>query len=132
MHLVVLREPHYSRMVSGTKRVEARFCRVRRAPLGVVAEEDVLLLKRAGGPVGAWCRVTHVLPLRLAGDWMDDVRGAFDESLGLPGEAFWRSVRRARFATLIEVNGVTELARPVRCMKRDQRGWVVLRGGAAG
>ncbi len=116
-------------MVRAEKRVEARFCRVKRPPLGAVGVGDVLLLKRASGPVSAWCRVAGVLPLRLAGEWMEDVRGAFDEALGMPGDAFWNSVAAARFGTLIEVGTVTELPRPVRCMKRDQRGWVVLRRG---
>lgn len=129
VHLVVLREPHYSRILSGEKRVEARFCRVKRPPLGVVSPGDVLLLKRAAGPVSAWCHATGVLPLRLAGEWADDVREAFDQALGFPGDEFWNSVAAARFGTLIEVGTVTELPRPVRCMKRDQRGWVVLRRG---
>jgi hypothetical protein len=129
VHLVVLREPHLSRVLSGEKKMEGRFCRVRRAPMGVVSVGDILLLKRAAGPVCAWCRVSNVLAVGLAGDWLEPLRECFDDDLGRPGDVFWASVAAAKHATLIELEAVTELDSPVVCRKRDQRGWVVLRRG---
>lgn len=129
VHLVVLREPHLARVLSGEKKVEGRFCRVRRPPMGVVRIGDVLLLKRAAGPVCAWCRASDVLSIGLGGAWLEPLRECFDDDLGRPGDAFWESVETARHATLMELEEVTELDSPVVCRKRDQRGWVVLRGG---
>lgn len=128
MHLVVLREPHYARIIDGTKRVEARFCRVRRAPMGAVHPGDILLLKRVAGPVSAWCRAEQVRTIDLSVAGIDRVRREFDAPLAHPGTAFWESVANARFATMIALANVRELAHPIRCMKKDQRGWVVLSG----
>ena len=127
MHLVVLREPHYSRIIEGVKRVEGRFCRVRRAPMGAVCAGDILLLKLVGGPVSAWCRAGEVRPFDLNATAVERVRCEFDAPLAHPSAAFWESVSSARFATMIRLEGVREFARPIHCMKKDQRAWVVLR-----
>jgi hypothetical protein len=129
VHLVVLREPHLSRVLSGEKKIEGRFCRVRRPPMGVVSVGDIPLLKRAAGPVCAWCRVSNALSIGLAGAWVESLRECFDLDLGRPGDSFWASVSGAKHATLIELEAVAELDSPVVCRKRDQRGWVVLRRG---
>lgn len=133
VHLAVLREPHLSRMLRGVKTVEGRFCRVRRPPMGEVEAGDVVLLKRAGGPVVGWCVVGAVRWFDLREHPLNRVRAAFDRAMGEPGAPFWRAVggeadgRAARYVTLVEVCCVRSLNTPLPCAKTDRRGWVVLR-----
>lgn len=125
VHLVVLREPHLSRIIRGEKRLEARACRVRRAPMGCVSPGDLLLLKRAAGDVEAWCVAANAITHDAAA--INELRRRHDAALASPGDAFWDSVRAARYLTLIELESVTPLERPIRCAKPCRRSWVVLR-----
>lgn len=127
VHLVLLRAPHYTRVLRGSKRVEARFCRVRRPPLLEVAPGDVLLFKRVAGGVGGWGWASAVDTFELSEGTAGAFRRRYDAALGFPGDAFWVSASTARFATVIALEGVRPLAVPIRCSKRCRRGWVVLR-----
>ncbi|MFM9958522.1 MAG: hypothetical protein ACKVZJ_10630 [Phycisphaerales bacterium] len=138
VHLAVIREPHLARILDGVKTVEARFCRVRRPPMGVVHEGDVVLLKRASGPVVGWCIVRGVRGFDLRETSPATLRDRFDRAMGQAGSHFWDGVSGgspgalpARFATMIELGGATTLERPIPCAKSDRRGWVVLRGRRA-
>lgn len=133
LHLAVLREPHLSRLMSGEKTVEGRACRVRRAPMGVVRTGDVVLVKRAAGPVVGWCTVRAVSTFDLAESDLAVIRAHHDEAMGRPGPDFWGAVEGsasapgARFLTIIELAGVRGIVEPVPCGKSDRRAWVVLR-----
>ena len=51
VHLAILVEPYLGLVLRGEKTVESRFAKVRCAPCGCVSREDLVLLKRSGGPV---------------------------------------------------------------------------------
>ena len=125
LHLAVFREPFLSLLVEGKKTIESRFSVNRVAPYGCIARDDVILLKRNGGPV---------VGAAIAGDpgfyEMDavawhDIRARFAAAICAPGEGFWAQRAGARYATLIPVRALTTFA-PFAIGKRDRRGWVVV------
>src|SRR5271169_6453922 len=65
IHLAVFIEPFLGYVLDGTKTVESRFSINRCAPFGKVSQGDVLLLKRAGGPVVGITRVLAVWSYHL-------------------------------------------------------------------
>ena len=127
LHVAVLLEPFLSFVLDGRKTVESRFSARRHAPYQAVHQGDVILLKRSAGPIVgiAIARRTWfywVTPMALA-----EIKESFAESLCARDEAFWDARRDASYATLIELGEVMALP-PIPCDKRDQRGWVTLRG----
>ncbi|HJU19290.1 MAG TPA: hypothetical protein VJ770_22785 [Stellaceae bacterium] len=127
LHVAVLVEPYLSWVLDGTKTVESRFGVHRSPPFGAVFAGDVILLKRAAGPiVGIACATrTWCLPVNAA--TLSEIRRSFGERIGAPDDAFWEARRGTNFATLIELAEVTRVATPISCDKRDRRGWVTLR-----
>ncbi len=70
LHLAVLTEPFCSLLLDGAKTIESRFSRVRCAPYGTLAEGDIVVVKKTGGPVtGAFqagtVRSYHLTPARV-------------------------------------------------------------------
>ena len=127
LHVAVLVEPYLSLVLEGQKTVESRFGVHRQPPYEAVFSGDVILLKRAAGPiVGVACATrTWCFPVNTT--TLGEIRRSFEERICAAGEAFWEEKRRTHFATLIELGEVTEVAAPVPCDKRDRRGWVTLR-----
>lgn len=125
LHLAVFHEPFLTLLLDGKKTIESRFSVNRIAPYEHIARDDVILLKRNGGPV---------VGIALAGDpgfyEMDaaawgDIRVRFAAAICAPDEQFWAERAQARYATLIPIRAATALpAIPVA--KRDRRGWVVI------
>jgi len=60
IHLAVFVEPFLGYVLDGSKTVESRFSVNRCAPFGKVNRHDVVLLKRAGGPVVGLAQVRTV------------------------------------------------------------------------
>lgn len=128
VHLAVMREPWLSHIMAGRKTIESRFSRALVPPHGVVETGDVLLFKRAAGPVCAMARVADVDFHDLAHDGLDAIRARFATALCADNDAFWSDRNDARYATLMHLSDV----RPVSDLyvnKRDRRGWVVLEDG---
>lgn len=128
VHLVVMAEPYLSLLMEGKKSVEARFSKSRRAPWGCVRRGDLLLLKKTSGPVVGMGVVGEVWSFEIEGvSGVEAIRREFGGRV-CGGVAFWGASAGARYGTLLEVEGVRPV-KPVKCHKRDQRGWVVLREG---
>ena len=127
LHIAVLIEPYLSLVLDGKKTVESRFGAHRQPPYQAVFAGDVILLKRASGPiVGVACAVrTWCFPVNAA--TFGEIRRSIEERICAADETFWEERRSTRFATLIELGEVTGVAAPLPCDKRDRRGWVTLR-----
>jgi hypothetical protein len=124
LHLAVLIEPYLAFVLDGSKTVESRFSRNACAPFGRVNAGDVVLLKRAAGPVVGACTVTGVWDYRITPTTWTEILDRFGEAL-CPQDGFWDERRHAMFATLMRVEDPRPLP-PVDLPKRDRRGWVVL------
>jgi len=125
VHLAVFTEPHLTYLLDGLKTVESRFSVNRCAPYRQVNTGDVLLIKRAGGPVEAVCEVGAVWFYELQGDAWTTIREKFTKALCATDPSFWKDRQEAAYATLLTVTKLRKID-PVRCDKRDRRGWVIL------
>jgi hypothetical protein len=125
-HIVIMREPYLTRVLSGEKTIESRFLRIRAAPFGRVAPGDLLLLKQVGGPVVAAASAVAVREFaNLTPDQVLALIDRFGQEMRLEAD-FAARARLARYAVLIWIADVRPLAAPRSYAKRDRRGWVVL------
>ncbi|OAI51261.1 hypothetical protein AYO44_05010 [Planctomycetaceae bacterium SCGC AG-212-F19] len=126
VHLAVFVEPFLGYVLDGSKTVESRFSINRCAPFGKVSPGDVVLLKRAGGPVVGIARVRTVWSYELDESSWAVIRKRFAKALRAQAPEFWERRRGATYATLMLIDQVLALE-PVKWEKRDRRGWVVVR-----
>lgn len=126
VHLAVFVEPFLSFLLAGRKTVDSRFSTRRFAPYDQVAPGDVVLVKRASGPVVGICRVANAWFYRLdPGSWRA-IRDEFAAALCAEDPAFWARRADASFASLMRLDHVRRIE-PIRYAKRDRRPWVVLK-----
>jgi hypothetical protein len=125
VHLGVFVEPYLTFLLQGKKTVESRFSIKKHPPFEQVRAGDVLILKKASGPVCGLCKIAHVWFYRLdANTWPEVER--FSEALCMDGSAFWKRKRAASFATLMQVENV-QMLKEFDIAKEDPRSWVVVR-----
>jgi predicted RNA-binding Zn-ribbon protein involved in translation (DUF1610 family) len=132
VHLAILIEPFFSRLVDGTKTIESRWGNTRIAPHGgCVHLGDSVFIKRSGGaPVWGYFEAGKIYEYRdITPSFIDVLRETFGAMLGLdePSDAFWSERSCKKFATFIEVRNVRQLELPLKLSKKDRRGWVTLR-----
>ena len=125
LHLAVLSEPFLSWLLDGSKTIESRFSRVRCAPYGTLAEGDIVVVKKTGGPVtGAFqagtVRSYHLTPARVA-----QLRDQYAAQICADDNQFWADRADCAYATLVDVTHVRLLAAQA-FPKKDRRGWVQL------
>ena len=125
LHLVILREPYLSRILTGQKRIESRFACDRRPPFARVNLGDILLLKRAGGPLVGLALVKHVISRALTPDVLDEIRYNYAADLAIDDDHFWERQTQKRFVTLVWIGEVCPLP-PIPIPHRDRRGWVLI------
>ena len=124
-HLVILKRTYLRHILDGTKTVECRFSKVRRAPFGAIRAGDVLWLKLSGGPIvgiatAAWVefleRSNGPIRYRLPSRYTANLRADAEFLSGLAA---------ARFATFIGLSRVRPIS-PMSVRKSSRHGWVVL------
>ncbi|WP_322490089.1 ASCH domain-containing protein [Chloroflexus sp.] len=125
LHLAILREPYLSRILAGRKRIESRFRRDRRAPFGQVKVGDLVLLKRAGGPLAGLALVTDAISRELIPTEMDELRAAYATDLVIDDPQFWTLHAQDCYVTLIWLDDTYPLP-AIPFPRRDRRGWVVM------
>lgn len=125
VHLAVMVEPYLGLVLEGRKTIESRFSVHRIAPYRRASPGDVLLLKRAGGPLLGLCQVQAVWFYRLDPQSWREIRKEFTDALCAQDPAFWEQRRRAAFASLMRIGQVQKLP-SLAYEKHDRRGWVVL------
>lgn len=128
LHLAVLVEPYLRYILEGKKTVESRFSERRIAPYGNVQRDDVILLKRSGGPILGLCQVSNRWYYELDPPSWNEIRIEFSKMLCAQDPEFWRQRASAEFATLISLRNVLKI-QPIKYSKNDRRGWVVMKPG---
>ncbi len=129
LHLTIMREPYLSRLLEGRKLIESRFSRDRRPPFARVAAGDMLLLKRAGGPLAGLALVERVVCQELKPGDLAALRAAYAAALAIDGETFWQAQTYARYVTLIWPTACIALP-SIPLARRDRRGWVIIDSAA--
>jgi hypothetical protein len=125
IHLAIFNEPYLRYLLDGTKTVESRFSVNRCPPYNRVVSGDLLLLKRAGGPIVGVCFVNSVSSYELDPRSWQHIRREYTTALCAQDPEFWTSRAAAGFATLMHVKNARPVS-PLHYPKRDRRGWVVL------
>lgn len=125
VHLGVFAEPYLRAIYDGRKTVESRFSKNRIAPYGRIAPGDLVLVKRAAGPVEAVFTVGAVRQYRLQETPLENLRAAYGAAL-CADEVFWRRKAESRYAVLLEICGLVRFV-PFRVEKRGRAAWVMLR-----
>jgi hypothetical protein len=126
LHLAIFREPYLRFILEGRKTVETRFAKRACPPFDKVADGDVLVLKRAGGPVLALCTVEKVWFYRLESGSLDQIKHKFGKAICPAVTSFWKDRKDAAYATLMLIGHVTPV-RNIEIKKRDRRGWVTFK-----
>jgi len=126
LHLAIFREPYLKYILEGRKTVETRFAKRACPPFDRVADGDVLVLKRAGGPVLALCVVEKVWFYRLEAGSLNQIEQKFGKAICPAGDSFWKDRKDAAYATLMLIGHVTPVDN-IEIKKRDRRGWVTFK-----
>lgn len=126
LHLAILIDPYLQYILQGKKTVESRFSMRRFAPFGCVERNDVVLLKRSGGPIVGLCQITDAWYYHLDPRSWAEIRNEFTQMLCAQDPSFWTEREKAAFATLMRLGNVREID-PIKFPKNDRRGWVVLK-----
>jgi dephospho-CoA kinase len=126
IHLAIFVEPYLEFVLEGKKTVESRFSVNRVAPYGQVGENDVIFLKRAGGPIVGICEVTNTWFYRLGPGSFEEIAARFGRAICPVDDEFWTDRRHTEYATLIKL-GRVHRTEPLVFPKKDRRGWVVLK-----
>ncbi len=125
LHLAILVEPYLELILNGRKTVESRFSVHRIPPFGCVEKDDVLLLKKSGGPIAGICQVTQVWSYHLNPQSWSEIRTRFVDQLCIKNPMFWAAKKRAVYATLMRIANVMPTP-AIAYDKRDRRGWIVV------
>lgn len=125
LHVAVMVEPFLTYMLEGRKTVESRFSQRRTAPFNKIKPGDIILLKKAGGPIVAVCLAQDTWFYRLDPVSWKTIKQDFADYICAQDPMFWLEREKASFATLIKVGQVTPI-KNISIEKRDRRGWVVL------
>jgi len=124
-HLAILKKPYLQAILSGRKRIESRFTRIRREPFGMISAGDTIFLKQSSGPVCGMASVRTVMSFEhLTPREILQIKQRYNHEIG-GDEEFWESKFDCRFGVLIWLAQVRDI-KPVRIGKKDLRGWVVL------
>lgn len=97
-------------------------------PYHAVAKHDLVVLKKAAGPVVGICQIGEIWDYRLSGGMIRGIRDQFADLLCAHDPTFWAVRETASYASLMRIERVQQLE-PFSCEKRDRRGWVVLKSG---
>lgn len=126
IHLAVMVQPYVGRVERGEKTIESRWSMDERTPWRRVQAGDVVVFKPSGGPVLGWALVERV-DFHQLGEGRAALVIAAHPGLGVDA-GFVELVKDKRRVSLIHLGQYHRVeAEHIRCGKRDQRGWVVLR-----
>lgn len=125
LHLAILVNPYLERILTGQKTIESRFSMQRRAPYQQIQKDDIVLLKRSGGPILGIGLADNVMFYQLTPDVFTQIRTQYEAELGIDDPNFWSSHAHAAYGTLTRLTNVRRLP-PIPFIKRDQRAWIVL------
>ena len=125
LHVAIFSEPFLTFILDGRKTIESRFSRNRCAPFRKVAEGDIVFIKKVAGPICGLSLVKQAWFFDLAYEPLEGIRHQYEDRI-CADECFWSTHRNSSYASLFLL-GQTISVDPVRCEKRDRRGWVLLR-----
>lgn len=125
VHLAVFVEPFLTAVLEGRKTIESRFGVHRRPPYLCIEKNDIILIKRSGGPIVGLAQAGEASFHQLSPKVLSEIRRKFAYQLFALDEEFWESRAGKQYATLIELDDPAEIS-PLPFPKRDRQGWVII------
>jgi len=124
-HLVILKKPYLDAILTGRKKIEARFTKTKRYEFGRVLVGDKLFMKLSSGPVCATVTVAAVKNFQdLTPRQITEIKQRYNNHI-LGSDEYWQIKSSCGYGFLVWLKGVKAIE-PVRISKKDWRAWVVL------
>lgn len=120
-HLAILSKKRklLSKILSKEKRIESRWYKFRKPPVGCIASGDTIYFKETGDPVSAKAKVEKVISYKnLNPKLITEIIRKHGELIGINLD-FLDSVKEKRFCTLIFL----KQAQKIKPFKIDKRGY---------
>ncbi len=126
-HLAIFTKGVGEKILSGEKIIEARFSRVKNPPFGMISSGDLVYIKPSGKEIIGQFRVQKVFFFDgLSEIDIKTIKKEHGKEISAD-ENYWESKKNAKFGTLIFIgNSSRFITSPVKFLKKDLRGWVVL------
>ena len=131
-HLAIFTKSAALEVLEGRKTIETRFSLKKIAPFGRVSVGDIVYIKISGGDIIGQFWIAKVIYFEGLDqkDW-ELIKNNFGDRLSLgsdlENQKFFTQKSASKFGTLIFIDKVEQLiTSPIKFIKHDQRGWVVL------
>jgi hypothetical protein len=131
-HLAILSRSAIKSIIAGDKTIEIRFSKKKIPPFNEVSTGDIVYMKPPGEDLTGQFEVTKVMMLDglEQTDW-DWIKAQFSErmSLGSVSEVknYFKIHQESKYATIMFIGKVEQfITSPIRIIKRDLRGWLVI------
>lgn len=126
-HLAIFTKGVGEKILSGEKTIESRFSRVKNPPFGVVASGDLVYIKPSGKDIIGQFRVQRVFFFDgLSEIDIKNLKKEYEKEISAE-DSYWEAKLNSKYGTLIFIGEVDPfITSPVKLLKKDLRGWVVL------
>jgi len=127
VHVAIFSEPYLTLVLKGEKTVESRFSINRISPFGRIYKGDLVLLKKAGGPIVGMFICGDVLFFsKLNKQTLKNLENIFAKQIcSYVDEDFWESRINCKYATLINIEKVRGTF-PIQISKSDRTAWSIV------
>lgn len=135
-HLMIVHPRYIAPLLSGTKTLESRLGRDRRAPFGKVSPGDIIYIKPTGKRVIAKAIVRTVEEYEdLTPKDIIFLRESYDDRI-MGGDHYWQTKSDANYATLISFTKVTmlndESTVPAELLVGNRNAWRIAKHNGTG
>ncbi|MDD5147515.1 MAG: hypothetical protein PHV63_03165 [Candidatus Daviesbacteria bacterium] len=126
-HLAIFKGKAGELILSGQKRVESRFSKVKTVPFGMISSGDLVYIKPSGKEIIGEFRVKKVIFFDgISPEDIARIRKEYEKDL-VADKAYWINKTNSKYGTLIFIGDSSRfITSPVKFPKKDLRGWVVL------
>jgi hypothetical protein len=131
-HLAVFSKEGVAQILTGKKTVETRFSKKNIPPFGMVNSGDLIYIKESGGAIKGQAVVKSVLSFeKFSEDDLTFIKKTYGKKISLGSkeddEKYFEERKDSVFLTVIFLDKVEEfITPPIKPIKKDLRGWVIL------
>lgn len=127
VHVGIFAEPYLTLIIQGKKTIESRFSVNRISPYGRIFTGDIVLVKKAGGPiVGMFVAGEVEFYSRLNANKLKEIDKNFAEQIcSTVNPNFWINRSTSKFATLINIDRFIKVE-PFTINKSDRMAWSIV------
>jgi hypothetical protein len=126
VHVAIVSPQAARELLSGRKRLETRFLRHWRPPLGVIRAGDIIHFKLSGGDFIGTTTATAVYQLlNLTPTTLQQLRKKLDRFIRAPG-SYWRSRRSCRYGCLIWIGPLAATPTTLSIPRQYGNAWITL------